>query len=425
MQKMKDDKGKKLYSIKKLLFYLAPYKLYLTVAVVCMALFGASEGVIPVLLRYVLDEVFQSHNQSLLYTLPFILIGFALFRALTDFGQRFTMAYISHNLVKDIREQLSSKILKLSPSYFLYAGTGNLLSRLTSDVALVKNLLTESLVSLIRDTIRVIALVVAALYLDWKLAVLGVVIFPFGMLPVYFFGTWVRKYARKAQSYLGKLSSLFAEMIQGIKVIKIFNQEELEREKFSRENKKITSFFIKSDFARSLSGPVNEVLASIAISLVLLYGGQSVIAGTRSAGQFMAFLAALFLLYDPFKKLGRVYTQFQQGLSGADRLYEVLNAKEEPQELALKETPIKEYSIKFKEVSFYYSVEDNTKKKHTPALLDINLFIPEGSKVAIVGQSGAGKTTLVYLIARFIEPTKGDIFIGDTNLKDINISYLH
>jgi subfamily B ATP-binding cassette protein MsbA len=310
--------------------------------------------------------------------------------------------------------------LALSPDFFVRHSSGELLSRVTSDVLLVRTLLTDSTASIIRDTLRLIALVVSCVYLDPTLSLLAVIFFPIAGIPIARLGKRMRKLSRRGQEAIGALSSLFQESLQGHRVVKIFCREDFEQERFERGNRDLTRTFVKSERVRALAGPINEVMASLVISGVLLYGGYTVIAQSRTSGEFMAFLVSVFLMYEPFKKLTRVNATVQQGLAGAQRIFEIIDTipsiQDPPQPEALPER----FDLELVDVTYEYpkrAQDDETSE----ALQSISLSIPQGRKVALVGFSGAGKTTLVDLIPRFIDPTQGAVLLGGVDLRRLRL----
>ncbi len=403
---------------RRALKYLTPYRGQFVAALICMVLFGASDGGIPFLIKYVLDGIFDEQNTDLLTLLPIILVVFTIVRAGFDFLQQYLMARLGHTIVRDFRTSINDHILSLSPSFFIRRSSGDMLSRLTSDVMLVKGLLTDSVSSIIRDSIRVVALLATAIYLDPTLALIAFVAFPLAIYPIYRFGRRVRRLTKRGQDATGALSALMQESIIGSKVVQVFGREEYEQKRFEGENARLTDAFIKSDMTRAFTSPVNEILGSLAVSGVLLYGGYSVIGGVRSQGDFIAFLAAVFLMYEPFKKLSRVYNNVQQGMSGAERIFELLDQKpsivtpENAKPLGSRN------DIVFDGISFTYEGgEDHV-------LRDISVTVEEGKKVALVGFSGAGKSTFVDLIPRFIDPTKGSVSIGGVDIRETSLEEL-
>jgi subfamily B ATP-binding cassette protein MsbA len=408
---------------RRILGYLKPHKRYFWAALAMMIVFGATDGVVPFLVKRILDDIFTNRDATMLWILPGVIVGFALVRGLSDFGQQFLMAAVGHRVTQDIRNDVNRHVLSLSPDFFIRNSTAEILSRVTSDVLLIRTLLTDSSASVIRDSIRVIVLLCSCIYLDPTLSLIAFVFFPLAGFPIAKIGKKMRKLSKRGQDAIGQLSALFQESMQGHRVVKIFCREEFEQRRFERGNHDLTQTFIKSERVRAFAGPINEILASLAISGVLLYGGYSVISGARTAGGFMAFLVSVFLMYEPFKKLSRVNATVQQGLSGAQRIFEILDTKptildpEKPVGLGLGKT------IELRGVSFEYP-SISTGERSVSALKDVSLVIPEGKTVALVGFSGSGKSTLVDLLPRFIDPTGGSVTIGGVNLIDLRLSDL-
>lgn len=409
---------------RRILTYLRPHLGTFTVALLCMVAFGATDGVVPFLIKGTLDGVFGAEkNAELLYKLPYIIIGFAAVRAVCDFGQQFLMASVGHRVTEDLRNDVNRHVLSLSPDFFVRHSTGELLSRVTSDVLLVRSLLTESTAAIIRDSIRVVVLLGSCVYLDPTLSLISIVFFPIAGLPIARLGKRMRKLSKRGQDAIGQLSALFQESMQGHRVVKIFCREDFEQERFEKGNNELTKTFIRSERVRALAGPINEFMASLVVSGVVLYGGWSVISGTRTAGGFIAFLISVFLMYEPFKKLTRVNATVQQGLAGAQRIFEILDTvpsiREPQQPRKLSES----CEICFNNVSFQYPTRGQGDEP-TAALIDVSLTIPEGKKVALVGFSGSGKSTLVDLVPRFIDPSIGSVTLGGTDLREVRLEDL-
>lgn len=403
---------------RRMLSYLRPYRSQFSLALLALIIFGATDGGVPFLVKHVLDDVFNRGDRSLLVVIPVILIVFALVRGAADFAQQFLMSRIGHRVVRDIRSALNRKLLTLSSDFFLFNSAAGLLSRVTSDVMMVRGLLTDSLSALIGDTIRIIALISAAIYLDPTLAGIALIAFPLGIYPVYRFGRRLRKLSRVGQEAVGTLSSRLQESILGHRVVAIFGRQEHEIERFDRENQRLTDTFVKAEVARAATGPVNELLAAMAVSGVVLYGGYSVISGLRTQGDFIAFLISVFLLYDPFKKLSRVNNAIQQGLASAERIFEILDTEPKIKE-PVQPTPLQgDNSIELIDISFSYGRDQGH------VLSNISLRVKEGETVALVGFSGSGKSTLVDLIPRFIDPSEGVVQIGGVNVREVAIHEL-
>ena len=405
---------------KRILRYLRPHLKAFCLALLCMVAFGATDGVVPFLVKRILDGVFGSESREMLWQLPYVIVGFAAVRAVCDFGQQFLMASVGHRVTEDLRNDVNKHVLSLSPDFFVRHSTGELLSRVTSDVLLVRSLLTESTAAIIRDSIRVVVLLCSCVYLDPVLSLISVVFFPIAGLPIARLGKRMRKLSKRGQDAIGQLSALFQESMQGHRVVKIFCREDFEQRRFEKGNNELTKTFIRSERVRAFAGPINEFMASLVVSGVLLYGGYSVISGTRTSGDFMAFLVSVFLMYEPFKKLTRVNATVQQGLAGAQRIFEILDT---PPSIREPEKPVQlpsQCSVAFSNVSFQYPTRGQGEEP-TVALKDVSLIIPEGKKVALVGFSGSGKSTLVDLVPRFIDPTSGSVTLGGVDIRTLSL----
>jgi subfamily B ATP-binding cassette protein MsbA len=403
---------------RRILVRLRPYRGEFVLALTCMVIFGATDGGIPFLVKYILDGVFSQQDKSLLYLLPVVLVVFACVRAVGDFGQQFLMSRVGQRIGRDLRNDLNRHLLAHSPEFFVRRSTADLLARITSDVQLVRTLLTDSVAAILRDSIRIVTLLIAAVYLDPVLALIALVVFPIGIYPVYRFGRKMRRLSKQGQDGVGTLSARLQESMGGNRIVKIFGRESFEIERFERENNELTDTLIKAERVRALSGPVNEVLASFAICGVILYGGFSVIGGVRSQGEFIAFLLSVFLLYDPFKKLSRIHSVVQQGMAGAERIFEIFDEQPAIVNPSMPVALGRSNTIRFSNVSYSYGRGD------TLALRDINLTVPEGKKVALVGFSGSGKSTLVDLLPRFIAPQRGTVTIGDVDIARVDLKEL-
>lgn len=402
----------------RLLRYLRPYVWpYFTLAVVCMLLFSATNGVMPFLIRYVFDDVFTAKDRTVLQVLPFVIIGVFLLRGFVSFGSTYLTEYVGQRIIADLRRELNEHIQRLPLSFFHRTPTGTIVSRVTNDVALVRSALTDAVAAILKDASSLVILVAVAFYQDWLLALIAFVVFPASVLPLLKLSKRLRQVAWRGQVTMGQLTTLLQETIQGNRVVKAFGMEEYERRRFNAENERLFFLAMKSTRIRAFTTPMMEILAALGIAGVVWYGGYSVIVGGRTQGAFLAFLTALFLLYEPFKGLARTNTIVQQALGAAQRVTELLDTPAEvvdyPGALELRE--ISE-GVRFEHVSFRYD--------HDWVLRDINLELRRGEVVALVGMSGGGKSTLADLIPRFYDVTEGAIYIDGVDIRHYTLSSL-
>lgn len=403
---------------RRLLGYLRPYVWpRFGAAIACMLLFSASTAAFPFVVRDMVDRMFVDKDPGMLVYIPLMVVLVFAVRAGSNFGQIYLMDYVGHRIIRDLRSALCEKLQWLSLAYIHRNPSGTLLSRVTSDVSLVRVALTSAVASLARNATSVTALTLVAFYMDWVLTAIAFVAFPAAVLPVRRLTGRVRAATRRSQASTGTLAAILQESLQGSPIVKAFGMERYELERFNRENREVLRHSMKASRARAIIPSVMEVLAAIGIAGVLWYGGASVMAGGRTAGEFFAFITAMLLVYEPFKHLSRTLPEIHQGIAGGERIFDVLDA---PLDIAddPDAVPAEQFSdrISFRQVSFGYREE--------PVLKGINLEIRRGETVALVGTSGAGKTTLSALLPRFYDVTSGGIALDGTDVRKLTLASL-
>ena len=399
----------------RLLSYLKPYVWpYFVLAMICMVAFGATDGMLPFLVQRTFDDVFTRKDPSALSFLPVVIVGIFAFRGLMNFGQSYLNDYVGLRIINDVRNALNRHFQALSVSFFYRHPTGTLLARVNSDVHLLRYSITDAVASFMKDAVSLCALIVVAFVKDWFLASLAFVVFPASVLPVMRLSRKIRRFTRRGQIRTGTLTALLQESIQGNRIVKAFGMEKYENQRYQQENWRLFKQSLRASRIKAIVAPSMEMFASIGIGSVVWYGGWSVINGGRTQGEFMAFMAAMFLMYGPFKGIARTYTGVSQGLAGAERVFEILD---EAPEIADKPDarvaqPFSS-TIQFHQVNFAY--------KDTPVLKNVDLTIQAGQMVALVGMSGVGKSTLVDLIPRFYDVRGGRVTIDGVDVRDLTV----
>ena len=402
----------------RLLPLLKPYLWpYFTLAIIFMLAYGATDGIIPFLVQYIMDDVFAKKNETVLTYLPWVIILVFTLRGVLSFGQSYLSDYVGLRIINDVRNKMQQHLQTLSVSFYFRHPTGTLVARLNSDVMLLRSVLTDALASFLRDSTSLVVLVTVAFYKDWVLASIAFFVFPASVLPVMRLSANIKRFTRRGQISTGALTVLLQESIQGNRIVKAFGMEQYENDRFVVENRRLFKQQLRASRIKSIVTPAMELLASFAIGGVVWYGGWSVIAGGRTQGDFMAFMAAMFLMYQPFRGLTKTYTLVHQGIAGAERVFEILDERSEVREKpnALEAPPFAQ-AIEFDNVDFGY--------KETLVLRDINLRINAGEMVALVGMSGAGKSTLADLIPRFFDVSSGRISFDGIDIRDLSLQSL-
>ena len=402
----------------RLIRYLKPYLWpYFSLAMVCMVGYSATSGAMPFLVERVFDDIFARQDRTALSYLPLVIVGVFAFRGLTSFGQHYLTDYVGLRIVADIRNAMNRHLQFLPLSFFQRHPTGGLISRVNSDVELVRYAITGSAASVLRDTTSLMVLLFVAFLKDWVLATIAFVAFPVSVLPVMRLSKKIKRFTKRGQISTGNLTAILQESIQGNRIVKAFGMEQYEISRFAEENFRLFRQFVRASRAKAVVAPSMELLASLAIGGVVWYGGSSVIGGGRTQGEFMAFMAAMFLMYQPFKGLTRTYSVVHQGIAGAERVFEILDTapdiRDHPR--CCKARRISR-GIEFHDVSFRY--EDEL------VLKDVNLKVSVGEVVALVGVSGVGKSTLADLIPRFYDVVSGKITIDGIDIRDVTLESL-
>lgn len=402
---------------RRLLTYVRPYLWpHGAMAVACMLGFSAVESTIPFIARFTFDRVFtEQHAEALPFAVVAVMLA-ALARGGLSFGSSYLSDWVGQRVVTDMRNQLTAHLQRLDLAFFNRQRAGQLVSRVTADVALVRVTVTDAVTSIFQDMTRLVGLAGVALYMDWVLALLALCLFPVAGLPLRYFSRQLRQTSRRLQEGVGRLNAILHENIQGNRVVKAFGQEAYEQRRLREQNERLRRIFMRASRIRSL--PLTEVLAGFAVGGIIWYGGLSVVSGTRTQGAFVGFVITLFLLYEPFKRLVRTNYTIQQGLAGAERVFELLDTApgfaDRPDARVLGGV---RQGIEFHAVSFAYEPGE-------PVLRDVSLRISVGQVVALVGMSGGGKSTLADLIPRFYDVTAGRITIDGIDIRDLTLQSL-
>ena len=419
------EKSRYMAIYKRLLGYARPYIFPdLALSVAAMLLLSAANGAIPYLIKETINSLstLKAGNPLTLHRLHMLSLGILVVfvvRALTDFLASFLTDYIGMKTAMDLRGEFNDRLQRLPLSFFNWTPTGNLLTRSLNDVQQASSIITNSLISLIGDSLTLFALVGGLFWMDFRFALLAFVVFPVAILPIIGAARKVRKTARSAQRKLSDISVLMQEAVQGCRVVKAFGMEEYESQRFRAMLKKQLQMMRRVLRASAFSSPFIEVLGAFAVVAVLWYGVSAVIVGTRSPGTFGAFIGAMLIIYRPFKRTAGTNNSIQQGLVSAERVFTIIDHPPEvydaPGALELKHGP---HSIEFRKVLFRYNPDGDW------VLRNINMKIGAGETVALVGMSGGGKSTLSDLIPRFYDPNKGEMLIDGIDAKRYSLKSL-
>lgn len=398
--------------------HIKPYRWYVGGGIACMAVAAITTAVLAKMLQPLFDDVFVSRKEDMLFYVAFWVLCVFVLKGISSFGESVSMIYVGQKIIGDIQKRLFNHFITADLAYFHARSSGELVSRFTNDVNLMRNAVTTALTGMGKDTLSLFFLIGLMFYQDWILASLAFFVFPVALLPIVKIGQKMRKVSHNTQEEMGAFTILLQQVFQGMRVVKSYAMESYERKRSYRLIDNISRLTIKGGRVRSASHPIMETLGGIAIVIVILYGGTQVIAGNRTTGTFISFITALLLAYEPMKRLANLNANLQEGLAAASRIFIAIDL--EPTIINLPHAPqleVKKGQITLKNVHFSYT---NGKA----ALQGISLEIPAGKRIALVGPSGSGKSTLLNLIPRFYDVTSGAIMIDGMDIRKVNLSSL-
>jgi subfamily B ATP-binding cassette protein MsbA len=401
----------------RLLEFSRPYRGRIATAVVAMLVYGAASAGLVRQIQRILDAVLP-HQEELVATIVTIL---ALYfsKGLGAYISGYLMTDVGQRIVRDIRDRLFRHILGQSAAFFSVSTSGRLMSRITNDVAQVQRAVSETIGDLLRESFALLFFAGAMFYYDARLALVCLVCAPLVVYPLVRLGQRVRRSTRRSQEALEEMSHVSAEAFTGHRIVKAFGAEERETAKFARASDHYYRTSIKVSSALSALPPLMEFIGGIAFVTALWYGSEAIAAGRLTTGEFVSFIAALFMMYAPAKKLSRVNADLQQARAAGERIFEMLDTHSEVTEAAAA-VPLPRFSraVEFRNVCFSYANADDA------TLRGVTLTVEAGRTLAIVGRSGAGKTTLVNLVPRFYDVTGGAITIDGHDVRTVTLASL-
>ncbi|HEX2258049.1 MAG TPA: ABC transporter ATP-binding protein [Afifellaceae bacterium] len=390
--------------------------LILTLAAMVAA--AATAGALPFLMQTVTDEIFAAKNEQFLYTMPFLVIAIMAFRAAAEWTARVSDAWLGNEVVADLRTRMFDTLAKADLAWLQRTHTGRFVSAFVNDTPIVERAAARTVTAVVKNGLTVAALVAAMFYMDWRLALLVSVGLPFAAM---FLGRQKRRIrgsVRRSLQEAGDLGSMLTQTLQSMRVVKAYRQEAQEARRFQTIVRSIKRYLMRTARSHAAIGPVTEALSGLGLAAAIFYGGWQGIHGELSLGQFTGFMTAAMLMYQPLKALVTAQANLTEGVTAAARVFAIIDHKprvvEAPDARPLKFTG---GALAIRDVEFGY--DDGTL-----VLSDLNLEVPAGSKVALVGPSGAGKSTVLNLVLRFYDPSRGQILIDGQDIRGTTLSSL-
>ena len=402
-------------NLKRLWTYFRKYKLLLFVAMVSSAVVSTTDAAVAYIAKDIMDSIFINKDIRMLKIIPLVIVGLFIVRFIGRFLQSYSVQYAGEKSIEVIRNELFSKIVRLPMQYFQENSIGIIMTKVINDVGKLQNAIS-AMMRIFRSALSVIFLFIVIFRQNLQLAMMILLLIPLITLIIAKSGKKIKKTSRKIQEQTGFMGNALNETFTGIRVVKSFTTEAREVENFSTVARRELKYKLRQSLISSISSPMLETLSGLAIAGIIAYGGIMVINGDTTTGTFFSFITAFGLMFEPIKKLNGYNHVIQIANASAERVFEVLDQENRiVGNNGTKECNAKGADVTFENVSFSYG------KDSQQVLKDLNITVPHGTTVALVGASGAGKSTFVSLIPRFYDVTAGSIKIGGTDLRDFDV----
>jgi len=389
--------------------YIKEYKLQYFLVLVGIIITVISTAATAHIMKPLMDEMFIERKEEMLYIIPISLIIIYFSKAIGRYIQSIYMTYIAQHIMTRFREILLEKTISLDMTFLYLNRSGELISRITNDINRIQYFVANMLPELLRESLTVIALISYIIYLNPTLAFYALVIFPLVIYPLVLIAKKLKKYSHRSQEKNADVVTRLTEVFNNSEIIKANATEDYEMKRFSIENWRFFHITMKAVYVGEIVSPMMEIIGALGLAAVIFVGGKEVYDGNMTVGEFTAFLTAVGLVFQPIRRIGSIYSKIQDAVAASERVFEILDTKSE----ILDGNKILEKDItkiEFQNVLLKY--ED------TYALRDINIEINKGDNIALVGDSGGGKSTFINMLLRFYDPDSGNILINGTNIKE-------
>jgi subfamily B ATP-binding cassette protein MsbA len=370
------------------------------------------------MVKPMLDEIFFNQDAFMLKIVPLVIVIIFLVQGVFDYTYKYLLEKVGQSVIRDLRNHLYRHIQSLPLSFFHKTPTGEIISRIISDVTLIQGAVSNVLVGIIKDAFQIVFLIIVIFYMNWRLSLIAMTLLPVIIFPIVKFGRWHRRLSRSNQQTTAQVSNILYETITGTRIVKAFCMEKYEINRFAETLNKLFGIVMRDTKIGAIAHPLMQLFGGIGISLVVWYGGSQVLNGTSTPGTFFSFLTALIMIYEPLKGISRVNSTLQQGIAASERVFDVLDIEPDVDEKKdAIELPVVKDLIEFKDARFQYDA-------NSEVLKGINLQVKTGEVLALVGPSGGGKSTLVNLIPRFFDVNSGSLTVDGTDIRDVSLKSL-
>ncbi|MDP1745868.1 MAG: ABC transporter ATP-binding protein [Bacteroidota bacterium] len=418
-QKKKSITGKAVdvLLLKRVFSYIKPYRKNFVLAVCTTITLAALSPIRPYLIQYTFDHYVAAANSSMLLYMTIILIVLLVLEAFFQFADSFLTNQLGQNIIKDLRVQLYKHIISLRLKYYDNTPIGTLVTRAVSDIEVIADIFSEGLIVIIGDLLKITVILGVMLFLNFKLTLIILSPIPFLFVATYIFKKSVHASFQDVRTQVARLNAFVQEHITGMYVVQIFNREKAEMKHFNDINAKHRDANIRSILAYSIFFPVVEILSSVSLGLLVWWGGKGILKGTATVGELVSFIMYINMLFRPIRQLADRFNTLQMGMVSSERVFKVLDTKEFIENEGRVEAEKINGNIEFKNVWFAYNNENWILK-------NISFSVKQGETIALVGATGAGKSSIINLLNRFYEYNKGLISIDGVDIRDYELTSL-
>ncbi len=395
--------------------YFKDYIRQFSIAIIGMIFAAGGSAATAYLIKPVMDKIFIEKNEHLLYILPFAVVIVYFAKGAGKFIQIYYTAFIGQDIVKRIRNRMLENMLSLDISFFHTFRSGELISRSINDIERIRAVVSNMIPEMAREALTILALLGYVIFLSPKLSFFALVILPLALWPLSKLAKKMKKISHKSQEKISDLTARLSEIFNNVEIIKANAAEKFELRRFEEDNEKYFHYNLKGIKTNELVSPMMETLGAVAVAVVIIVGGSEVIEDKMTVGSFFSFTAALFMLYTPIKRISSLYNKMQDAVAASERIFSIIDKKSDIKE-GDKNPDEDIKSIKFEHIKLKYGEK--------VALKDISFEAKKGESIALIGDSGGGKSSIVNLILRFYDPNEGKISINQTNIKEYKLKSL-
>ena len=404
--------------LKRVMKFAKPYKSHFFVAAIAAILLSVLGPMRPLLINHAIDNYIVIPNKEGLIKITQILISLLVLEGIIQFFYIYLSTWLGQHVIQDLRSKIFEHILSLKMKYFDNTPIGTLVTRTVSDIETIADIFSQGLLVIIAELLKLIVIIILMFYTDWRLTIIALLTIPVLLVATAWFKNNIKRTFQDVRTQIANLNTFVQEHIVGINIVQIFNRENAEYQKFFDINTKHRDSNIKGIFYYAVFFPVVEVLSSVSIGLIVWYGGQAILDGKNiTVGELIAFILFIHMMFRPIRQLADRFNILQMGIVGCERVFKVLDTDEKILDNGTLSIENTKGSIAFKKVNFCY-------KKDESVLKNLSFEIESGKMLALVGRTGAGKTSIVSVLNRFYEIDSGNITIDGININEISLQSL-